>query len=328
MVALMATALATLMSYPAVELAPHRTPIDRLTRLEQALGPGCPRLFMKRDDLLSFGLGGNKVRKLQTLASEAIRGGADTLITCGALQSNHARVTAATGAALGLRVVLVLNGDRPPVPRGNHHYDLLFGAEVRIVRDRADRDAAMSAAAAEVSAAGGRPFVIPVGGSTPTGAIGMARGVVELGLDGVRPDFIFHASSSAGTQAGLTAGCALTGAKARVVGISADEQASALAARVHDLLAGMAAVLGGQPATLEGPHPVDVDDSEVGDGYGIPTTASREATRLVARTQGIALDPVYTSKAMAGLISRVRAGQFAEDQTILFWHTGGLSGEG
>ncbi|MEO8481713.1 MAG: D-cysteine desulfhydrase family protein [Acidobacteriota bacterium] len=321
----MATALATLMSLPSVILAPHRTPVDHLTRLEHALGPHCPRLLMKRDDLLSFALGGNKVRKLQTLAGEAKRTGVDTLITCGAVQSNHARVTAATGAALGWKVVLVLNGAPGDPPTGNLAYDHLFGADVRIVPDRSSREAAMQEAADHAGRQGRRPMIIPVGGSTPLGAAGMARGVAELSADAVKPDVIIHASSSAGTQAGLTVGCALVGLGARVIGVSVDEPGPTLVTSVEQLIDGMAVMLGGKPATLRGGHPVDVDVSQIGDGYGVPTSASTDARTIVARTEGIVLDTVYESKAMAGLIARVRDGRFTKDQTVLFWHTGGLS---
>jgi 1-aminocyclopropane-1-carboxylate deaminase/D-cysteine desulfhydrase-like pyridoxal-dependent ACC family enzyme len=321
----MATALAALMALPAVELAPHRTPVDRLARLERALGPECPRLLIKRDDLLSFALGGNKVRKLQMLAAEAQRAGADTLITCGAVQSNHARVTAATGAVLGWRVVLVLSGDPPAQPTGNLARDIVFGADVRLIADRAARPAMMDEVADEMRRAGRRPFVIPLGGSTPIGAAGMARAIAELSADSIRPDVIVHASSSAGTQSGLTAGCALFGLKTRVLGISVDEPAETLCANVERLVSRMAAALGARAETWLGSHPIDVDDSQVGDGYGIATPASEEALTLVARTEGIILDRVYESKAMAGLIARVRDGRFTRDQTVLFWHTGGLS---
>ncbi len=322
----MATALASLMSKPAVELARHRTPVERLARLEQALGPGAPTLLIKRDDLLSFALGGNKVRKLQMIAAEAQRAGADTLITCGAVQSNHARVTAAAGAVLGWRVVLVLNGSPPQPPVGNVRHDLLFGAELRYVAHRNDRDTVMAAVADEVRQGGGTPFVIPLGGSTPTGAMGMARGVAELGLDGIKPDVILHASSSGGTQAGLVAGCALLGNKARVVGISVDEPAAALTATIEGLVVRMADALGGRPETLRGPHPIEVDDSQVGEGYGASSPAAEAAARLLARTEGIILDGVYESKAMAGLLARISSGHFSSGQTVLFWHTGGLIG--
>jgi L-cysteate sulfo-lyase len=319
----MSTALTVLMSLPAVELAAHPTPVDRLDRLAAALGPACPRLLMKRDDLLSFGMGGNKVRKMQAVAAEAIAAGADTLITCGGVQSNHARVTAATGAALGLGVDLVLNGvpDDPPV--GNTRLDLLFGARVHYVAAREDRAPAMEALAAQHRRAGRRPFVVPLGASTPTGALGFARGVGELAAAGVRPDVIVHATSSGGTQAGLTAGCALFGLGAGIIGVSADEPAPLLAAVVADLLRGMADRLGARPASLGADRGVEIDDRHVGPGYGHPTSESTAAIELVARREGIVLDPVYTAKAMAGLIAQVRAGRYRPDQTVLFWHTGG-----
>jgi D-cysteine desulfhydrase len=322
----MATALASLMSKPAVEFARHRTPVDRLTRLERVLGPSCPALLIKRDDLLSFALGGNKVRKLQMIAAEAQRAGADTLITCGAVQSNHARVTAAAGAVMGWRVVLVLSGEPTTPPVGNLRHGRLFGAEIRFVPHRDAREAAMEEAADDVRRTGGTPFVIPLGGSTPSGAMGMARGVAELGRDGVSADFIVHASSSGGTQAGLVAGCALFGSATRVVGISADEPAPVLAASVDALIDRMAAALGCRSEALRGSYPVEVDDSQVGAGYGEPSAAAVAAATLLARTEGIILDDVYESKAMAGLLARISSRLFSSSQTVLFWHTGGLIG--
>jgi 1-aminocyclopropane-1-carboxylate deaminase/D-cysteine desulfhydrase-like pyridoxal-dependent ACC family enzyme len=323
----MATALATLMALPAAPLPMARTPVDRLVRLETALGRSCPRLFVKRDDLLPFGLGGNKVRKMQLLAAEAERAGADTLITCGAVHSNHARVTAAVGAVLGWRVILVLSGAPPDRPVGNFALCRLFGAQVRPVPTNAGRDSAMAAAADEVRAEGGRPFVIPVGASVPTGAMAIARAVAELGTAGVRPDVIVHASSSGGTQAGLIAGCALLGLPTRVLGVSADEPEAALGRRISGLLDGMASALGARPATVGADRAIAIDDTQVGTGYGIPTAASTDARTFVARHEGIVLDPVYTAKAMAGLLAHIRAGAFSADQTVLFWHTGGLHGE-
>jgi 1-aminocyclopropane-1-carboxylate deaminase/D-cysteine desulfhydrase-like pyridoxal-dependent ACC family enzyme len=322
----MASALATLLSLPAVPLAPHPTPVDELTRLRDALGPACPRLLMKRDDLLSFGLGGNKVRKLQTVAAEARAAGSDVLITCGGTQSNHARVTAAAGAVLGLRVILVVNGVPQSEPTANARLDRLFGAEIRHVGSREERAPAMERAAAEVRDAGGQPFVIPLGASTPTGALGFARGVVEIATAGLKPDVIVHSTSSGGTQAGLIAGCALLGLSAKIVGVSADDPAATLEDTVSTLIQGIAERLGAKPASVGAGSPVHVDDSEVGGGYGVATAASAEALELTARREGILLDPVYTSKAMAGLIRRIRAGEFRRDDTVLFWHTGGTVG--
>lgn len=281
---------------------------------------------MKRDDLISFGMGGNKVRKLQTVLAEAMAGGADTLITCGGLQSNHCRATAAAGAALGLRVVLVVNGAPQERPTGNALLDQLFGADVRYAAVRQDRAPMMEAVAAELVAAGRRPFVIPLGASTPIGAAGFAQGIEELLVSGLRPDVIVHASSSGGTQAGLIAGCALFGLKTRVVGISADEPSSSLQAIVTHLLEAMAERLGGSRAAIGADRDVVVDDRCVGEGYGIPTADSIEALTMVARSEGIVLDPVYTAKAMAGLIRHVREGRFSAGETVLFWHTGGQAG--
>jgi len=319
----MATALAALLAMPTVTLAPHATPVDELARLRAALGPSAPRILMKRDDLLSFGLGGNKVRKMQSVAAEARAAGADTLITAGGLQSNHCRVTAAAGAALGFHVVLVLNGEPPPTPTANLRLDRLFGADIRYVPSRDARTETMERVARELRAAGRKPFIVPVGASTPTGAMGFARGVVELSSAGIRPDVIVHASSSGGTQAGLVAGCALIGQTARVIGVSADEPEASLRGIVGSLLEGIAERLGAGPSSVGLDRPIEVDDSQVGGGYGVPTPASTEAVELLARREGILLDPVYTAKAAAGLVARIRAGELAAGQTVLFWHTGG-----
>jgi D-cysteine desulfhydrase family pyridoxal phosphate-dependent enzyme len=311
---------------PSMPLAPHATPVDDMTRLARELGRRVPRILIKRDDLLSFGCGGNKVRKLQLVLADARARGADTLITCGGPQSNHARATAAAGAALGMRVMLVLNGAAQAVPTANARLDRLFGAEIHFVADRTDRAPAMERLAAEVQQQGGRPYVIPLGASTPLGAAGFARGVTEIATSVIKPDVIVHASSSAGTQAGLIAGCALLGLQPRIIGVSADEPADKLRALVRDLIEGMAHMLGAKSATIGLDRDIEVDDTQVGDGYGMPTASSTEALELVARREGILLDPVYTAKAMAGLIARVRQGEFNEGQTILFWHTGGQVG--
>jgi 1-aminocyclopropane-1-carboxylate deaminase/D-cysteine desulfhydrase-like pyridoxal-dependent ACC family enzyme len=155
----------------------------------------------------------------------------------------------------------------------------------------------------------------------------IARAVAELGAASVRPDVIVHASSSGGTQAGLITGCALLGLPTRILGVSADEQKADLSRRVSGLLHGVATALGARPATVGVDRDLEIDDTQVGAGYGIPTPASVDARLLVARREGIVLDPVYTAKAMAGLLAQIRAGAFSEDQTVLFWHTGGLHGE-
>jgi L-cysteate sulfo-lyase len=322
----MATALATFMSLPLVALAPRPTSVDRMDKLRAALGPGCPTLLIKRDDLLPFAMGGNKVRKMQAVAAEALARGADTLITCGGVQSNHARVTAATGAVLGLRVVLVVNGAPSEKVTGNALLDAIFGADVRYVATRDERAPMMDRIADQLSEEGRKPFVIPLGASTATGALGFARGVSEIVVAGVKPDVIVHATSSGGTQAGLIAGGALLGLRARVLGISADDPAGALRETVTLLLDHIQTCLGAAPPSIGADRAIEIDDRFVGGGYGIPTAASTAALELVARTEGILLDPVYTAKAMAGLISRVSAGEFGENDTVLFWHTGGVPG--
>jgi 1-aminocyclopropane-1-carboxylate deaminase/D-cysteine desulfhydrase-like pyridoxal-dependent ACC family enzyme len=240
------------------------------------------------------------------------------------MQSNHARVTAATGAVLGLHVILVLNGTAAAAPTANARLDQLFGADVRLVATREERAPAMERAADDARTEGRKPFIVPLGASTPTGAIGFARGVQEIVTAGLKPSVIVHASSSAGTQAGLIAGTALFGMRPRVIGVSADESETALAAAVGTLLGAMAERLGAKPETIGADR--EIDDRQVGGGYGVPTDASIEALELVAQSEGILLDPVYTAKAMAGLIARVRAGAFSADDTVLFWHTGGQVG--
>lgn len=309
---------------PTVDLGELVSPIHPLDRLRDALGGG-PRLLVKRDDLIGFGFGGNKVRKLALVAARACAEGADTLVTTGGVQSNHARVTAAVAARLGMRCVLVLNGAPQDPPTGNARLTALLGAEVRYVASREERSSAMGAVVEHLSDQGRRPFLIPLGASTPLGAMGCARAIGELVSQVSPPDVIVHSTSSGGTQAGFVFGCALHGLRTRIVGISADDPAAQIATHVRGIMEPMADLVGLDRARLEGQR-LDVDDGFVGGGYGVPSQASEEAARLLARTEGIFLDPTYTAKAMAGLIASVRAGQLADDQTVLFWHTGGLPG--
>ena len=292
-----------------------------MTRLRAALGGG-PRLFIKRDDTIGFGFGGNKVRKLRLVAADAAAAGADTLITSGGVQSNHARATAAAAAKLGMRAILVVNGAPPERPSANALLDALLGADIRYVASRDERATAMQAAAEEERRAGRRPYVIPIGASTPLGAAAFALAVTELLEQIPPPDAIVHASSSGGTQAGLVAGCALAGVRTRVIGISADEPQASLRATIADIIEGLAVLAGAPLRDLT----IAVDDQFVGGGYGVPTNESTAAIELLARTEAVFLDPTYTAKAMAGLIDYVRRGTFGDDQTVLFWHTGGQVG--
>ena len=309
---------------PSLPLADTPTPCEELHNLGRVLG--CPaRLVIKRDDAIAFAFGGNKVRKLRFVAAQAKASGADTLITTGSAQSNHARVTAAVAAKLGMKCILVVNGVRAVHPTGNTLLDQLLGAEIRYVVAREDRSVEMDRAAKDVRARGGVPFVIPLGASTPLGAAAFVAAVDEVARQMDPPDIIVHSSSSGGTQAGLVAGCTLAGWPTQVIGISADEPAGSLQATVRTLLTGLEQLLGCGNGRFESASVV-VDDRFIGEGYGKPTAASREAIELVARSEAIFLDPTYTSKAMAGLIARARLGELTQRQTVLFWHTGGQVG--
>jgi 1-aminocyclopropane-1-carboxylate deaminase/D-cysteine desulfhydrase-like pyridoxal-dependent ACC family enzyme len=304
-----------------IELLHAPTEVYEMVRLREAIG-SAPRLFVKRDDAIPFGFGGNKVRKLRLVAAAARAGGADTLLTVGGVQSNHARATAAVAAALGMRCVLVANGERPARLTGNALLNDLLGAEVRYVASREERMPAMAAAAEELRRAGRHPYEIPLGASTPLGALGFAQGVGELARQ-LRPDVIVHASSSGGTQAGILVGCAVYGLRPRVIGISADEPVARLSSVVGGIVEGAAEMLGDREGILARLPAVEVDDAFVGEGYGIPTGASREAAGLAARHEGFFVDHTYSAKALAGLVSYVRGGRIDPGATVLFWHTGG-----
>jgi len=298
------------------------TPVEPLPRLAALLGGG-PRLLVKRDDAIPFAFGGNKVRKLAIVAADARAHGADTLITAGGVQSNHARVTAAAAAKLGMHAVLVANGDPPAAPTANALLDRLLGAEVVYVPSRDDRAPKIAELTDRLRAEGRKPYAIPLGASTPLGALGYVAAVAEL-LDQIHaPDVIVHATSSGGTQAGLVAGCRLLGLPTRVVGISADAKSATLQADVRAIVRGVFELLALDAGGITRGAAVDVDDAFVGGGYGVPTDASREAIDLAARCEALFLDPVYTAKAMAGFIAYVRQQRFTDGQTVLFWHTGG-----
>lgn len=308
---------------PRLALFRPPTPVEELQRLRRALGGG-PALFVKRDDAIAFGFGGNKIRKLEIVAAQAIAEGADTLVTAGGIQSNHARATAAVAARVGLGCVLVLNGTPSSRPSGNALLDRLLGAEVRYVAARTDREPGMSAVAQELRDRGRRPFVIPIGASTAHGAAAYAGAIGELLSQMPPPDLIVTASSSGGTQAGLLAGCRLHGLGTSVLGVSSDDPATAITTRVRRTLADLETLLAA-PAGALSSDPIDLDHRFVGGGYGVATPESTEAIQLCARSEGLFLDPVYTGKAMAALIARVRSGQVREG-SVVFWHTGGQVG--
>ena len=315
-------------------LAALPTPLDDATRLRAALGgpTRCPRILVKRDDLTGLGLGGNKARKLEYLLGDALAEGATALITTGAVQSNHARMTAAAAAMCGLEAYLVLTANSAePALEGNLLLDRLFGAQVYFVPSvdpmlAVGHDEAMVAeVAAGIRARGGRPYVIPVGGSSGVGALGYVTGTVELAgqleaLD-ARPSRLYFGSGSRGTQAGLTLGAHLAGVSYRLhgVAVSAGEPEKIERAR---RVAGEAAALLGAGDSVRAAE-FFTDQGFIGEGYGLPTPAALDALRLVARTEALVLDPTYTAKAMSALIDDVRAGRIAASDTVVFLHTGG-----
>jgi 1-aminocyclopropane-1-carboxylate deaminase/D-cysteine desulfhydrase-like pyridoxal-dependent ACC family enzyme len=311
--------------FPSLPLLASPTPVEPLTRLAARLGGG-PHLFIKRDDAIPFGFGGNKVRKLALVAAQARAENADTLITAGGVQSNHARATAAAAAWLGMRAVLVANGTPPARKTANALLDELLGAEVVYVASREERMPKVQELAASLRIEGRRPVAIPIGASTPLGALAFALAVAELVDQMPAPDVIVHSTSSGGTQAGLVAGCRLLGLPTRVIGVSADDSSSSLEAQVNAIVAGIGDLLQLDAAALANGTAIEVDDRFVGGGYGVPSDQSREAIELSARTEAIFLDPTYTAKAMAGLIASVRQRQLVEGQTVIFWHTGGQVG--
>jgi 1-aminocyclopropane-1-carboxylate deaminase/D-cysteine desulfhydrase-like pyridoxal-dependent ACC family enzyme len=313
-----------LVDLPFTPLGHYPTPVDEWWRLREALQlEHAPIISAKRDDAIAFGFGGNKVRKLCLVASAAQAARADTLITCGGVQSNHCRATAAAAARMGVRCIIVANGDRPERLTANALLDDLLGAEVRYVATRADRAPARQGIAQEVRRRGGTPFEIPLGASTPLGALGIARGVGELVRQGDTPDVIVHASSSGGTQAGLLIGCALFGLSTRVIGVSADDPADAIRDKVLPIVAGAEEILGLPEGALAAADRFELDASFVGGGYGVPTDASVEAQQLLARSEAAFVDHFYTAKALAALIAYAREGQFKKEHKVLFWHTGG-----
>lgn len=294
------------------------TPVEEMPRLRAELRAR-PTLLVKRDDAIPFGFGGNKVRKLEYVLAQAEANGADTLVTLGGLQSNHARATAAAAAKLGMRCVLIVNGAPQERPTANALLDRLLGAEIEYIASRDERAGASERVMSRLQAEGGKPFLLPLGASTPVGAFGFVAAIGELVGQGIVPGVIVHASSSGGTQAGLVAGVALYGLTTRVIGVSADDPAASIQSTVLRIIRGMDGL-----EAFAGE--IDVDDTRVGGGYGVPTDESRAAQQLAARTEAIFVDHTYTAKAFGAMIDYLRKGRFDTDETVLFWHTGGQVG--
>jgi len=307
------------MNIPRVHFAHLPTRVEELPRLTEHLQG--PRLLVKRDDQTGLAFGGNKTRKLEFLVAEALEQGAKTLITGGALQSNHCRQTAAAAARFGLDCILVLNGEMPHHPSANLLLDQMFGAEVVTIADRSLRDQTLQQTYEEAVASGRKPYLVTYGGSSPTGALGYAYAMKEFIDQNVHADWIVFGTSSGGTHAGLVLGQRAFGFEGKVLGISIDEPEDWLKRRVSALAADASAAMGKRIDFTR--QDVLANEEYCKAGYGVLTDAEREAVRLFAKYEGLLLDPVYTGRAAAGMLDLIRKGFFRKDETILFWHTGG-----
>lgn len=310
---------------PRLNLAPLDTPVEPMQRLSAAI-VGAPKLFIKRDDFIGPLVWGNKLRKLEYSLAKALELGATTIITCGAVQSNHARTTAMVASRLGIKCILVLNGEEPAVPTKNYRISKMMGVEIRLVASRTDREPAMNQAAIEVKASGGTPFIIPLGASDANGTPGFVHAMFELRQQqenlGIRFNHIIVSTSSGGTQGGMEAGKRISGMHdIKITGISADDTPGEITAKIMAAANPVLAFTDLSPLEEE---EISVDDRFTGPGYGIPSPESEKAAELFLKHEGILLDQTYTGKAAAGLIGMIEEGRFGKNENVLFWHTGGL----
>lgn len=317
--------------FPRIRLAHLPTPLEPLENLSRALGG--PQIWIKRDDCTGMSSGGNKTRKLEFLLADARMHGADLILTQGATQSNHARQTAACAARLGLDCHLLLE-DRtqktdPDYTRsGNVFLDQLHGATIEYRGPNPDMNGELAAVAARFAAEGRRPYAIPGGGSNPIGALGYVNAAIELVTQandaGLRIDHVVHATGSAGTQAGLVAGLAGIRSGVPLLGIGVRAPREKQEENVYRLASATAELCGCPGAVAR--EDIVANCDYVGSGYGFSTEGSIEAIRMLARLEGILLDPVYSGKGMAGLIDLIRRGRFQRGQNVVFVHTGGNVG--
>ncbi|MFW5706357.1 MAG: 1-aminocyclopropane-1-carboxylate deaminase/D-cysteine desulfhydrase, partial [Bacteroidota bacterium] len=286
--------------------------------------------FIKRDDFIGQLVWGNKLRKLEYSLADALEQGADTIITCGAVQSNHARITAQVCKRMGIRCILVQNGDVPAIPHGNHKVNLMLGVEMQFVSTRQERNARMQEIHRTLEKEGRQPYIIPLGASNATGCLGFVNAVKELKQQqvemGIQFDYILHSTSSGGTQAGLEIGKRLFGLdKTRIIGVSADNTREQIIEHVLDCT---------QPVLEHLDASFSIDSREiitetgfVGPGYGLPSEQSAKALERFAREEGILLDNTYTAKAAAALLHYLDENKLDAGSNILFWHTGGIVAE-
>ncbi len=315
------------LSFPRFGLIDGPSPLAPLPRFSAALG-GRTEVWVKREDLLPLAFGGNKLRNLEFLVGAALAEGADCLVTSGRRWSNHARLTAAAGAKAGLEVHLVLSGPQVDPPNPGVRLDELLGATVHraVTDDRAERAAIVERVEADLRAAGRRPYLVAIGGTGIVGAIGQVLAGFELAgqaaAAGFRPDTIVVPSATGGTQAGLLVGLRTTGLPTAVHGVAVTPS-EPLRSVIAAIVAGLAGADDG--LAIVDDREVVLDGTQLGDGYGRPTEAAEEATRTLARTEGILVDPIYTAKALAGLIALARAGTL-DGRQVVFWHAGGSPG--
>jgi len=320
-----AAAFDRLDTLPRERLGLLPTPLVAAPQLGKAIG--LADLWIKRDELIGFGFGGNKVRGLELLLADARAHEADIIVTGAGAQSNHVRATAAAAAHVGLEATAVYWGEEPPAAQGNLRLSRLLGAATRFTNhaDRSQVDHAIAELAGELRAAGRRPYTIPRGGACALGVLGHVLAARELHLQcaslGLRARTIFLAVGSGATLAGWLLGSALLGAAWRVEGVTVSRPAREVRTRVA-MLAGEAAELLGVPSAVTDAEVV-VHDGFIGEGYGVPTAAGDAAIALAARTQGLFFDPTYTGKAFAGLGALAVAGRFADRGPLVFLHTGG-----
>lgn len=310
---------------PRFRLADFPTPIQYLDALTKKYNG--PEIYIKRDDLTSLGLGGNKTRKLEFLVGEALEQKKDTLITTGGLQSNHCRLTAAAARKAGLDCHLVLNGNPPDTANGNLLLDKIFGATIHYC-DRKDRDDRLLQVADELSASGKKPYVIPLGGSNDVGSVGYVNGMLEITkqLDNISviPDTIVFATSSGGTQAGLALGAKITGFRGDILGISIDQTKTGpdpFPPLLTQITNSTAQRIGTDIRMTDSDFSLNCD--YLGAGYAMPGELEFRAIRDLSLLEGILLGPVYTARAMGGLLDMIKKGVITKRHTVLFWHTGG-----
>lgn len=318
----------TLAKFPRLPLGHFPTPLEPMDRLSEVLGG--PRLWVKRDDCTGLSSGGNKTRKLEFLMADAVEKGADTIITQGATQSNHARQTAAAAAKLGMECHILLEdrtGANDPnyILNGNVLLDRLHGASVSKRPGGADMNAEMEARAEQIRKEGKTPYIIPGGGSNPIGALGYVNCARELteqaATAGLKIDALVHATGSSGTQAGLVAGLAALESDIHLLGIGVRAPQEKQEGMVHDLALRTAKFMG--TGTQIARETVRANCDYVGPGYGLPTEGMVDALKLLARTEGLLFDPVYSGKGLDGLIDQIRKGYFDGMDNVVFLHTGG-----